>query len=183
MLRNSANTAYTLLVELLIWAKSQKDETQFMPKKNDIIQIVTETLELLNNAVVSKEISISFNTTSANLYGLFDYDMVKTICRNLLSNAIKFTPNAGSVSIRILDKDDKLIVKIKDSGVGIPSENIEKLFDKKSYITTPDTNFQLGTGIGLSICLDFINKHNEKIWVESTVNQGSTFYFTLPKYL
>jgi signal transduction histidine kinase len=106
--------------------------------------------------------------------------MIKTITRNLLSNAIKFTPSNGTVQISAAPVEGKVIVSIKDTGVGIEPEKIPLLFDFTNNITTFGTDGEKGTGLGLSLCHDLISLNHGKIQVESTPGEGSIFSFTIP---
>lgn len=116
----------------------------------------------------------------------FDNNFIETILRNLLTNSIKYTNNGGRIEVGItngeLAEHSMLTVYIQDSGIGMPHETIEKLFKIDQYITTPGTNQEKGTGLGLILCKEFVDKHGGKIWAESELGNGSTFYFTLPKY-
>ena len=106
--------------------------------------------------------------------------MISTILRNLISNAIKFTHFGGKVIINAFQEKNEVVVSINDNGIGINPDIIEKLIDNSGILHTIGTNQEIGTGIGLELCKDLIQKHNGKIWVESKVNDGSTFYFTIP---
>ena len=106
--------------------------------------------------------------------------MLKTIIRNLISNAIKYTHRGGEVEITAEALPDEIRISVKDNGVGISSENREKLFIIGSDLTLRGTDNEKGTGLGLLLCHDFVEKHGGKIWVESEVGKGSTFTFSLP---
>ena len=109
-----------------------------------------------------------------------DRKMVETILRNLISNAIKYTPGRGEVSISAKKNDEKVEITVSDSGIGISPEQIATLFkiDEHQNGTGPDK--EMGTGIGLILCKEFVNKNNGKIWVESRMGEGSKFIFSLP---
>jgi len=110
-----------------------------------------------------------------------DKFMIDTVLRNLISNSIKFTPQGGNIKINAEDLgNDNITISISDSGVGIKEEIIDKLFKIDSHITTRGTEKEKGTGLGLILCKEFVEKHNGKIWVESKIEQGSEFKFTLP---
>jgi len=106
--------------------------------------------------------------------------MFSTVFRNLVSNAIKFTRENGNISILTRKKDDFCEISVKDNGVGISGENIQKIFRIDSNHSTLGTIGEKGTGLGLVLCKEFIEKNNGKIWVESVVGKGSQFTFTLP---
>jgi signal transduction histidine kinase len=122
------------------------------------------------------------NKVMPNSLAYFDANMVNTILRNLLSNAIKFTKDGGNITIGTevsATVNNELVIYVKDTGVGIPNERIEKLFHIQSNYTTKGTSGENGTGLGLIIVRDFIERNNGKIWVESVENTGTTFYFTM----
>jgi signal transduction histidine kinase len=109
--------------------------------------------------------------------------MIGTVFRNLISNAIKFTMQGGEVIISAVEKQNEIIFSVRDTGVGIPKNNIGKLFRIDQNYSTTGTNKEKGTGLGLILCKDFIEKHGGKIWVESEEKIGSTFFFSLPTVL
>ena len=109
--------------------------------------------------------------------------MVNTVLRNLITNAIKFTHTGGEIIISTLEKQEELTISVQDNGVGISKDRIEKIFQIDEGYSTPGTNKEKGTGLGLILCKEFVEKHSGKIWVVSNHNSsenGSTFYFTLP---
>lgn len=175
----TTNEVYNLLENLLGWAKSQSGNLEVVPENINLLDAV-ESVSLLNKGnLQSKEISFEKNVSeSINIYA--DMNSVNTVMRNLLSNAIKFTPNKGTIEISAIQTNGVIQVEIKDSGVGIPEENIPKLFDSSQYVTTYGTNRESGSGLGLSLCHDYIVKNEGEIWVESEVDKGTTFFFTLP---
>jgi len=106
--------------------------------------------------------------------------MVKTIFRNLISNAIKFTPENGTITITATMDDLQVEITVSDTGVGISYENIPNLFRIDTSVSTKGTSNETGTGLGLILCKEFVEKHTGKIWVESEIDKGSKFKFTLP---
>jgi signal transduction histidine kinase len=106
--------------------------------------------------------------------------MISTVFRNLIFNAIKFT-HSGEIIISAIEKQNEIIFSISDTGVGIPKNNIEKLFRLDQNYSTLGTNNETGTGMGLILCKEFIEREGGKIWVESEVGKGSIFYFTIPQ--
>jgi signal transduction histidine kinase len=106
--------------------------------------------------------------------------MIKVVLRNILSNAIKFTNPGGNIFITTEQDQNKLKVGIQDNGIGIGKEVIAKLFLVDEIISTTGTHKEPGTGLGLLLCKEFVEKHDGKIWVESEVGKGSKFYFTIP---
>jgi signal transduction histidine kinase len=106
--------------------------------------------------------------------------MLKIVLRNLVSNAIKFTDKNGAINISAEENSGNVIISVSDNGVGITPDNLAKLFDISEVITTKGTEKETGTGLGLLLCNEFVEKHGGKIWVESEVGKGSDFKFTLP---
>ena len=135
------------------------------------------------NMAKAKEITL-VNNILEEQYVTADIPMLNTIIRNLISNAIKFTPNGGMIEIGTIDQpsEGSIVIYVKDSGMGMSDEIKEKLFKIDSKITNVGTNNEKGTGLGLILCKEFIEKHGGRIWAESEVGVGSTFKFTLPKF-
>jgi len=106
--------------------------------------------------------------------------MIQTVLRNLISNAIKFTSPGGEIFVFVKKSDNQYQISVKDNGVGIIPENIPKLFTVGSNYSTSGTSHEKGTGLGLILCREFVEKHGGKIWVESEAGKGSVFSFTLP---
>jgi signal transduction histidine kinase len=109
-----------------------------------------------------------------------DIDMLKTVLRNLVSNAIKFTNNDGAINIGAEENSGNVTISVSDNGIGIAHDELKKLFDISEVLTTKDTEGETGTGLGLLLCKEFVEKHQGKIWVDSEVGKGSDFRFTLP---
>ena len=111
-----------------------------------------------------------------------DKNMVNTVLRNLLTNSIKFTPRKGNIKVYANEHNkDHIKVSVIDNGIGIDKENIPKIFDLTSHFTTKGTDSEEGTGLGMVLCKDFVEKNHGTIWVESEKGKGSAFHFTLPK--
>lgn len=181
IIRDSANRALDLLQNLLEWANSQTGRIEYNPELFNLNELVNRVVALLENGAVQKSISIS-TSINDDIQMYADKSMIATVLRNLLSNAIKFTDNDGSIKITAYNDEKSINVSIKDSGVGITPENIEKLFSLENNYSTYGTNKEKGTGLGLVLCKEFIEKNKGKIMVESS-KEGSTFSFTIPRYL
>ncbi len=176
-LKESSVSTYELLENLLNWAKSQQNLIEYNPKVYDINKIISNTIKIFNNSAQRKNIEIK-TELSENIQVILDINMIRTVLRNLLHNAIKFTQENGEITIKHRLGNDYVIISVSDNGVGIPEENIHKLFDNNQFFTTYGTNQEKGTGIGLPLCKEFIEKNNGEIWVDSSKN-GSTFNFSL----
>jgi PAS domain S-box-containing protein len=176
--KSARNTLY-LLEDLLAWAMMQQGKIIFKPQKLSLADICKNILEILNPNAVAKNITINYYVADS-IKVFADIDMIKTILRNLVSNALKFTNNGGTINVSSEENSENVTISISDNGVGIKPENITKLFNISEVITTKGTAEETGTGLGLLLCKEFVEKHGGKIWVESEVGKGSEFKFTLP---
>ncbi len=181
----SLQNTLKLLDNLLQWSLSQRGVIVFNPEKINLYLKAKETCDLLKQSAEKKSIKL-INQLALNIHVEADGDMLATIIRNLLSNAIKYTRKSGEITIKtFLVPDENNIqymgISVSDTGVGIPKEIQSKLFDVGETISTKGTENEKGTGLGLILCKEFVEKHGGKIWVESEVGKGSTFCFTIPK--
>jgi PAS domain S-box-containing protein len=170
---------YTLLEDLLMWAKSQSGKLDFNPQKIDFSRVCLETVDSIKMNAHSKNISLDY-LSNGEIPLSADENMLKIVIRNLLANSIKFTNRGGQIDIRTEQTASYLTVTISDNGVGIAPERVNNLFEISQRITTPGTANEKGTGLGLLLCKEFVEKHQGKIWVESILGKGSHFKFTLP---
>lgn len=178
-LKTRFNHTRTLLNNLLDWTLLQMDKLNLQPSKIDLQKIVDENIQLLI-AVQTKQIKL-INNISLNAIAFADSNTINLVIRNLMTNAIKFTNDGGEVTIASREKESQWIISVHDNGVGMDADVIKILFDKTAPYTTRGTANEKGTGLGLILCKEFVEKNGGKIWVESEVGNGSTFYFTLPK--
>lgn len=167
-----------LIDNLLQWAKSQMQGVEVNPQNIDIEAITDEAIALLSPQAERKE-TILQNEIMQAAWVYADPDMIKLVIRNLISNAIKFTEK-GTISIAVEYQENQIITKVQDTGLGISHENLGKLFGADAHFTTIGTHKEKGTGLGLMLCKNFIEKNRGEIWVESKIGTGSTFYFSLP---
>jgi PAS domain S-box-containing protein len=175
----TAESIFNLLEDLLLWARSQSGKIPFKPQVFNFKDISVNVVESLMIIANNKNISVSFGKLyDFNVYA--DVDMLKTVLRNLVSNALKFTGKGGNIVIEMIQTDTLVTISVNDSGIGIPPETINKLFDTAKPHSTTGTENESGTGLGLLICREFVEKHGGTIWVESIVGKGSSFKFTLP---
>ena len=180
IIKGSTTKASTLLNNLLIWANSQSGNFDFSPKNIEVVQQVSNAVSFTEIQAINKEIEI-INKVENNIFVNADENMFDTILRNLISNAIKFTEATGTIEILAKEKKKYVEIIVKDTGVGMSNEVLENLFniDKKS--SSIGTANEQGSGLGLILCKDFVEKHGGKISVISKVGKGSEFSFTLPK--
>ena len=157
----------------------QTNRIGFTPVEFNLLGLTNEIIDVLILQSQNKKIEIKVSIP--NDFSLFaDKNMIKTVLINLASNAIKYSNSNSEVIISAYRNDNRIVVKVEDSGVGINNEGIEKLFKIEESYTVPGTNDEIGTGLGLILCKEFINKHNGQIGVESEVDKGSVFWFSLP---
>jgi len=178
-INNSAEQTYSLLEELLTWSQTQIGLTNYNPKEINITQIIKENILLNEASLKTKQIDIELDSVE-QYFAFADKNLTKTIVRNLLNNAIKFSYHNTLVKIQIIKKSSFLQISISDKGIGMKSEDVKKLFKIDTDTRKIGTSKNKGTGLGLIICNEFIKINKGNIWVESTLNEGSTFYFTLP---
>ena len=177
----SATNAYTLLGNLLDWARSQTNSIQFNPGAINISDIINSTLIILSGEATKKNITMSL-TIPNDCVVLADSNMVSAVFRNLVSNAIKFTRSGGFISIYSRITEGYHEFTIEDNGIGIQKKDIEKLFRIDTKVYSKGTAEESGTGLGLILCKEFIEKNAGTIRVESEPGKGSKFKFTLPVF-
>jgi signal transduction histidine kinase len=178
-LNNELSYVLELLENLLKWAKAQMEGIETQPQKLDLHALVQSNVGLLQPIADKKQIVLSHNLlTDTIAWG--DEEMIKLVIRNLLSNAIKFTKEAGTIKVESSLDNGAVQISIIDNGVGISPEQQKQLFDNSTHFSTQGTNREKGTGLGLLICKEFIEKNKGRIWVESELKKGSKFSFTLP---
>ncbi|MFA6570953.1 MAG: HAMP domain-containing sensor histidine kinase, partial [Bacteroidota bacterium] len=168
-----------LLTNLLQWARSQSGHIKYEPDNINLKKIAKENLEI--SMVNADKKQIKFNIDIDDDTSVFaDYNMTSTIFRNLISNAVKFTPDNGEVNISTIVNCDYVEVAVSDTGIGISDEDMKKVFRIDVHHSTSGTSKEKGTGLGLILCKEFVDKHGGKIWAESHIGKGTTFKFTLP---
>lgn len=176
-----STNAYSLLDNLLQWARAQTGQLVVSPEELDVKETIQENMRLIQNQANQKEIALQIDADQAStVYA--DKNMVNTVLRNLFSNAIKFSHRKGTIKVVAKDYDQKfVIISVIDYGIGIEPENVDKIFDLSANFSTSGTESEEGTGLGITLCKDFVEKNHGNIWVESEKGKGSAFHFTLPK--
>ncbi|OYT17748.1 MAG: hypothetical protein B7C24_01095 [Bacteroidetes bacterium 4572_77] len=175
---NSGRKAYELLDNLLVWANTQTDGISFEPQKLDLKKTVKKLISLNEYNAVSKNIKLSYSISKEiSIYA--DLNMLNIILRNLISNAIKFTNSNGLIIVNAEQENNKVIISVSDTGVGIKKSRLQKIFDISVKTSTIGTANEKGTGLGLLLCKEFVEKHGGKIWVESEIEKGSKFTFSM----
>lgn len=179
LMNKSAVNLFELLENLLEWSRCQTDKIKYDPQEFDVSAVLKNNVELLGQIASNKGVELSMDSP-ANLFAYADVNMITTVIRNLASNAIKFTPEGKKVLLSAKKKDNKIEISVIDNGVGISQEDKEKLFRLDVQHTTRGTSNEKGTGLGLILCKDFVEKNLGEISVESELGKGSTFKFTIP---
>lgn len=180
IINTSAQRVMDLLMNLLEWSRSQTGRMEFNPEYIEIYELVNSVVELLEETARQKSIRILKNLPRKTV-AFADFSMISTILRNLISNAIKFTNPGGLIEISVQPSDNELMVCVADNGVGIKKEIIRKLFRIEESLSTAGTRNERGTGLGLILCKEFIEKHGGRIWAESEPGKGSKFFFSIPE--
>lgn len=175
----ASRSAFNLLDNLLEWSAAQLGKTAYAPEELNLNLMVHETFLLLQFNAQKKEIAL-FNSVPPDMLVFADRNMIMTVIRNLISNGIKFTPNGGRVEVLATHHNGKIDVTVADNGIGMTKPMIDKLFRIDTLLSTPGTENEKGTGLGLILSKEFITKHNGTISVISEPGQGSRFIFTLP---
>jgi PAS domain S-box-containing protein len=183
LLNESARNLYRLLENLLEWAQIQKGSIIFTPKESDLFKMVSQSIGIVYHQALQKRITI-INEINNPLKVYADEKMIDTVLRNLISNAVKFTRKDGKIIIKSQRSDNGTIeISIADNGVGIPENDVKRLFKIEEKVSSQGTDGESSTGLGLLLCKEFVEKHGGNIWVESEPGRGSTFTFSLPKII
>jgi PAS domain S-box-containing protein len=179
MIEQSSKQSVELLTNLLEWSRAHTGRIDFEPTNIKLTELIIEHKKIFDGIAMQKSITI-YSDLRDELVAYADKQMISTVLRNLISNAIKFTQAGGQITLSAKKTDAEIIVAVSDNGIGVPPNKLQKLFRIDASESTIGTNNEKGTGLGLILCREFIEKHNGKIWVESEPTQGSTFYFSLP---
>lgn len=176
---DSSELTMDLLANLMDWSRNETGRLDFNPQHYSLTNQINKIVELFSPTASQKDISLNLlNSDDILIYA--DFSMIDTVIRNLISNAIKFTYQGGQITINTSETNNKTLVEVTDSGVGIEEENIKKLFRIDKNYSTEGTQYEKGTGLGLTLCKEFIEKHGGEISVTSELGKGSVFSFTIP---
>jgi signal transduction histidine kinase len=168
---------------MLVWGRGQEEKIKYSPEKHDLANIILTNLSILKETSDRKDISVNF-TQIGSSFAYFDKDLMDIVIRNLLSNAVKYTYRGGRVSILVKDRSkdgEGVLIKICDNGVGMPDEKHKKLFTFNEIESTPGTENEKGTGLGLKLCQELIMINMGTISVESKEGEGTCFMIVLPE--
>jgi len=182
VLNSASKKSYQLLLNLLEWSQLQSNNISCVPIKLDIKTLIEENINLVEAQVLKKALSIKFEPmTDLDYHILADKHMINATVRNLISNAIKFTKK-GIIEIILKRTHDATIISVIDPGIGMSRKHLDELFQIDKNISSPGTDSEQGTGLGLILCKEFIEKNNGSISVSSIINKGSVFTVRLPSY-
>lgn len=177
---NSASSAYSLLENLLNWSRSQTSRLEVNPQMLLVEEIIEANYNLLQSTLKKKGLEFKTNYDK-NIKIWADEALINTVFRNILSNAAKFTSSGGTIIINaFLEKDSFVKFEINDTGTGLTKDEIDSIFRIESMVSKPGTSGEKGTGLGMILCKEFIEKLDGKIWIESEPNVGTSVYFTIP---
>ncbi|MBW8331456.1 MAG: tetratricopeptide repeat-containing sensor histidine kinase [Prolixibacteraceae bacterium] len=178
-IHQSTNNIFRLLQNLLEWSRSQTGRLNFSPAVVEYQRILDNSLSVLRSMADQKNIVIKAeNDPELEIFA--DPSMIETVLRNLIGNAIKFTPEGGQIEVSAKRENGQILVSVSDTGIGITEEDSKNLFLIDSKVKRKGTNNEDGSGLGLILCQEFVDKHDGKIWVESTLGKGSAFTFSIP---
>lgn len=176
---DSSHNIFALVENLLTWSRMQTNKLTLVPGQIYVSSIIENITSLLQPNLVQKHITVETELKTAKS-GYADKNMIEMVIRNLVSNAIKFTSENGKIHISLTENINNLQIEIHDNGIGISKDDQEKLFRIDSNYSTKGTNGESGTGLGLIICKEFIERNNGTIWIKSHPGEGSSFFFTIP---
>lgn len=181
LIYDSSFRGVNLSRNIMQWSRSQMSGLAIQKTTNNLFLFVDLVLSDHKELFVKKDISV-FNIIDTNISVEIDENIIELVMRNLLTNASKFTPEKGKIKIASTsDEENKLVtVTITDTGIGMTPEQVKSLFSNEGVTPTLGTNKEKGNGLGLMLCIDFIEKHGNSIWVESQQGKGTSFSFTLP---
>ncbi len=180
-IHKSTNSIFRLLQNLLVWSRSQTGRIKYDPVSFDFLKVYERVESLLKTPAQDKNIQL-ISQVDENTIVFADPSMIETVLRNLIYNAIKFSFEESKIITSISKKNDSVTVSVKDQGIGISENDIKNLFRIDSKVKHKGTNDESGSGLGLILCHEFVKNNKGEIWVESDLNKGSTFYFTIPTH-
>ncbi|MDX9883561.1 MAG: HAMP domain-containing sensor histidine kinase [Prolixibacteraceae bacterium] len=179
IVHQSIKRILNLLQNLLIWSRMQNSKMKYTPKLVKVDELVSNTMMIMAPIAQNKKITLDWDGTN-DLNATIDPNMIGSVLQNLVTNAIKFTERGGTVSVKVYTESGNVIFTVSDTGIGMNEEQLDKLFKINKNSSSRGTDDEVGTGLGLIICKEFIESHQGEIHVESTLGKGSTFCFTIP---
>ncbi len=178
-INNASQETYALLKDLLLWTRTQTGDLEMAPESIRLNKLVHSAIHFFKPNAATKNIALHMDVPE-DLLMKADRNMMQSVLQNLISNAIKFTNEKGDVHISARKKANNIVIEIKDTGVGIPEESMKKLFVEEGQVTTRGTNDEKGSGLGLLLVKDFVQRNNGIIDLESIPGEGTTFILNFP---
>jgi signal transduction histidine kinase len=179
---NSAYGTLNLLDNLLAWNSKQNKATYFKPVRINLLDLVMNEFESVSSSARSKQLCLT-DSIPSSLHLTADLQMTKTILRNLINNAIKFSYIGGQIKVSATESDNNVEITVQDNGIGMSEKALRELFRKNTMHSTRGTENENGTGLGLLLCKEFVDKHGGNISLESETGKGTKTKFTLPRYI
>jgi len=179
ILSPSSHKIWGLLGNLLEWSKTQRNLKQIQPENFNLKIFIEETLDILKINAENKNILFE-NQIPSEITIFADKQMTATVIRNLASNSLKFTQSGGKIIFSAFEKENFVQIKVQDTGIGLKENEIDQLFKIDTHYTRPGTDSESGSGLGLILCKEFIEKNGGEIWIESKPEEGTAVFFTLP---
>jgi signal transduction histidine kinase len=170
-----------MIDSFLFWSRIRKNELDFNPIRINVKNLILENINLLKGTANQKDVELRFDILD-DAIAFADEVMITTVLRNLIYNAIKFTSRGGQVFTKVDIDADFVKISVEDTGVGISENDIEKLFDKDAKIASRGTENEIGSGLGLLLCKDYVEKNGGEISIESEEGKGSIFRFSIPHW-
>ena len=178
----NASRLSSFIGDILDYARIKSGGVQVVKEEIDMAGLIRETVDLITPMAEEKEITLSAEVPAGTVKIYADLKNIERVLHNLISNAIKFTPEKGRITVGLEEKKKEIVARVSDSGIGIPAEEINSIFEKfhqvSEHVKSAKTK---GVGLGLAIVKGIVESHGGRVWVESRVNKGSTFYFSVPK--
>lgn len=179
IIHNSSKNAMDLLINLMEWSRAQSGRMDFNPENVEISSFINEVVEHTHVAALKKSIQLT-SEHPHHLLAFIDRDMISSVLRNLISNSIKFSYPGSNIQIKAEQTGEELKISVIDNGIGMSSDNLNKLFRMDESYSIRGTQNERGTGLGLLLCKEFVQMHGGAIWAESELGKGSRFNFTIP---
>ncbi len=179
-INKAAQNVFNHIVNLLQWSQIKTGGLEQVIENVALASFVNNTIALIEGNAAKKDISV-INDIDTRLFFKGDRNMINSVFLNLITNSIKFTPRGGQIRVSADQNGDMITVMVMDNGIGISKDNLKKLFRIDEHFSTSGTLNEMGTGLGLILCKELIEKNGGKIWVKSEEGIGTTFFFTLPK--
>ena len=179
---HSLKGIYSLLENLLQWSQMERGRVPYNPTQVDLQKIANQNIDLFAKNAIAKNITLQSMVVEGTIVNA-DENMLDTVIRNLVSNALKFTPTNGQITVSAKlaqDTSEFAEISVSDTGVGMTSEDLKKLFKLDTHHTTTGTAHEKGTGLGLLLCQELVEKNGGEIWLESVLGKGTTVKFTVP---